>query len=93
VAHEGIKRAAEKVGVHKFTHEDVLNGIRDLKKFDPPAGMCGPLDFTEDNPTTIAGTTACIIRVMNGKWVRVSSHDSLLPLKYRPLSVFKEFRK
>ena len=93
VAHAGIEKAAEKVSIEELTHEDVLNGIRDLGKFDTPAGMAGPLDFTEANPTTIGATTACIIRVMNGKWVRYSSPDSLLPLKFRPLDEFKEFRK
>ena len=60
VAHEGIKRAAEKVGVHKFTREDVLNEIMDIKGFNPPAGLSGPLDFSDKNPTTIGATTACI---------------------------------
>ncbi len=93
VTHKGIQKALETVSIDDLTHEDVLNGIRALGKFDTPPGMAGPLDFTEDNPTTIGGTTASIIRVMNGKWVRVSAPDKHLPLTFRPLDAYKEFRK
>ena len=37
VAHEGIKRAAEKVGVHKFTHEKVQPACGNVR----PAGFHG----------------------------------------------------
>ncbi|MDY6880936.1 MAG: ABC transporter substrate-binding protein [Desulfatiglans sp.] len=89
--HKAFDSAANKVGASAMTHQDVLAALQGMGKIDAPPGMSGPLDFTDANPLTMGGTTASIIKVVNGKHVRCE--PKLLKLPFHKPEAFKEFRK
>ena len=89
--HEAFNLASKKVGADKMTHKDVLKVLEGMGKIDAPPGMCGPLDFTDANPLTMGGSTASLIKVVNGKHVRYE--PKLLKLPFHKPEEFKEFRK